>query len=82
MFHSADNLFWERVEDGGVRIVKLHAGSSLYPTIDPADVLFEVTIPWNSWCSIIASMSRSGEAHFNPETGKHKWHAALDFHNS
>lgn len=82
MFHTSDNLFWERVEDGGVRVVKLRAGASSYPTIDSADVLFEVTIPWNHWCSVIASMSRTGESHYNPETGKHKWHAAVDFHNS
>ena len=67
-FHYRDGWYFEQLEDGSVRIT--------YPGgwIDGGkrDVE-EFIIDTDSWCSIIASMSRSGET-------AEKWQEANRFH--
>lgn len=64
-FHVKDNWFFERLDDGGVRISapdSLGPGASQIVDLDP-----------NSWASIIAHVSHEGET-------SEKYFAALDFH--
>jgi len=86
MFHQTDNLFFTRTPNGDVRLLKLKRAPKEFPSVDtifPAhEVVLDVTIPLNHWCSIIATVTRTGEGHYNVETGQHKWYAAVDFHNS
>jgi len=55
MFHLTDGLFFERLLEGKVRILKRASGSA------DAPVVFDLTVDSNSWASIIASMSYYGE---------------------
>lgn len=86
MFHQADRLFIGRFPNGDVRLLKLVSNPKEYPAVDtifPAhEVVLDVTIPSGHWCSMIASVSRTGEGHFDEKLGKHKWYVATDFHNS
>lgn len=76
MFHWCENMFFGRKQDGSVRILKF--GSSMNATEWPKaeghypDAIFDVTIDQHSWCSIISSVSKRGEASL--------WEQAKDFH--
>lgn len=54
-FHSKQDLYFERDDDGNVVIRKVHRNR----------VLFEVTLDTNTWGSAVASVSARGE---NAET--------------
>jgi len=78
MFHSEDNLFFGRLQDGSVRILKFDSNVALesYPKVEDSypNALFDVTIKPNHWASIIASVSFMGEEHY-------RYYKAMEFHN-
>lgn len=55
MFHAKNGLYFERTPDGGVRILKTRNG---HPD---SDVVLDMILDADAWCSIIASVSRDGE---------------------
>lgn len=57
MFHSKNGLFFERLKDGMVRIVKTTDGRE--PGTD--NVVMDEVLDKSSFASVIASMSMSGE---------------------
>ena len=85
MFHQVDNLFFQRMENGDVRVLKLRSAPATFPEpteIFPAhEVQLDVVIPNSHWCSIIATVSKTGEAFYNPVTKQHRFYDAQDFHN-
>lgn len=68
MFHLRDGFFFERVADGGVRIVYTRPGKRFR-----GSVTAETTVPENEWASVLAFVSAPGE---NIET----WQTARRFH--
>lgn len=67
MFHSHYNLYFGRLPDGGVRILKLYTSPIRgdFPVVDQpyydANVQLDITIPPGEWASIIAAVSKRGE---------------------
>lgn len=65
MFHIADNLFFGRLADGSVRVLKFKAPPKIWPQADryyePATLILDQTIPAPSWGSVVASVSLGGE---------------------
>ena len=65
MFHQGDNLFFGRLLNGDVRMLKLKHTPERWPEaslVYPASaVVFDHTIPQGHWCSIVASVSNLGE---------------------
>lgn len=57
MFHTRNGLFFERLLNGMVRVVKTNDGKEPGTT----NVLFDDTMDKNTFASVIASMSISGE---------------------
>ena len=80
MFHWRDNLWFERLEYGSVRIIKLtnvprsDRKSKGEPQYRKEDIIFECEISPLGWASIIASVSAYGEA----DDG---WRRAVQFHD-
>lgn len=72
MFHVQDGLYFGRLPNGDVRIVK--TGDNIDPGFHAQKIL-DVIIPGNIWASVIASMSAGGEEN-------ERWYPAVDFHNS
>ena len=54
-FHYKDGLFFSRLEDNSVKIVKHEIGRR------DSKIVFEMIIDDSSWASIISSMSNHGE---------------------
>jgi hypothetical protein len=69
MFHLRDGLYFERLEDGGVRIVKTATGQ-----FGDAKNVFEIEVSAGEWASVVAAVSPKGET---SET----YHSALNFQN-
>lgn len=67
MFHSSEGLYFEKLPDGGVRILK-RSGSR-----EDSPVIFDHVLDANQWASAIATMSHYGE-----ENGG--FYRALNFH--
>lgn len=69
MFHVADNLYFQRLEDGSVRVVQYppdaravgidKTGAVAFP--DGVTPIFEATIAPAAWASVVASVSKGGE---------------------
>lgn len=79
MFHQADNLFFGRLPDGSVRILKFSKSPQTPPLADaprpdPTDAILDLIIPNDHWCSIIGSVSKAGET-------SGRFHLAQRFHN-
>ena len=55
MFHVKDGLFFERIEDGSVRIVQRKDAK------DESPIVFETVIEKDPWASVIATVSKLGE---------------------
>lgn len=53
-FHALEGFFFERLEDGAVRI-------SCWSTPNGSDRVGLVDIPADTWCSAVASVSAEGE---------------------
>lgn len=67
MFHVKEGLFFERLPDNQVRVLKREKGT------DDAPVVFDITLDADSWASVIASMSYYGEEDYG-------YYRALNFH--
>jgi hypothetical protein len=69
MYHESNGLFFDRLQNGSVRIIKTTDGK------DPneGNILFQQDIPENTWASAVCSVSRLGET-------VERWNAARDFH--
>jgi hypothetical protein len=67
MFHVSDGLFFERLEDGKVRIRKTTDGR------DGSPVVFEQVIDAGSWSSVVLSMSAFDER-------PNDWHVFMEYH--
>jgi len=55
MFHTKNGLYFNRNDDGSVTIIKN------YNAIPDSRKIFEEIIDADTWASVIASMSKSGE---------------------
>ena len=55
MFHVEDGLFFERLDDGAVRIQKREG-----PLVGDK-VLMDVIVSVDSWCSVVAHMGAKGD---------------------
>lgn len=55
MFHARDGQFFERQDDGSVRILSRETGHG------GAAILKDVTLGPSEWASVVASMSLEGE---------------------
>lgn len=55
MFHSQNGLYFERLKDGSVRIIKRK------DAMQDAEIIADETLDANCWASIIATMSYYGE---------------------
>ena len=73
MFHAHDGWFFERMEDGSVRIIKRTEAEEDSPII--AEGIFEANEKANHWASIVASMSKGDEV-------DGRFYAAKRFHES
>lgn len=71
MYHAENSLYFERLHDGSVRIVKTDGRA---PDAVGAKVLWEQTLPPNLWASAVLSMSKFGER-------PNDFHAFLDHHH-
>lgn len=82
-FHTQKNLFFERLEGGGVRVTKYPDDTTWaygdVPTIggggSGVGPVFVQELDAGTWCSVIASMSAGGEA-------DSRFFAAQKFHES
>lgn len=76
MFHLSDNLFFGRLPDGKVRVVKFAAPPKDWPQADGVfpDAVLDQEIDDGGWGSVVASMSAKGE-------GDGRWYKAMDFHH-
>lgn len=77
MFYFRDNLFFGRLPNGDVRIVKFSSPPPDFPQVEQDfrdwDItLLDVTVDALSWCSVISSMSKAGESE--------NWDRAKEFH--
>jgi hypothetical protein len=61
MFHAQNGLFFERKEDGSVRVIKTYDGRD----IRPDNVVLDETLSQASFASVAASMSKTGETSEN-----------------
>lgn len=63
MFHYSDNLFFGRMSNGSVRILKFKGKPPEWPLAEGLyeDAILDVIVDQHSWCSIIASVSSFGE---------------------
>jgi hypothetical protein len=76
-FHTQKNLFFERLEGGGVRVTKYPDDTNWLAGDDaPSHApLFVQELDASPWCSVIASMSAGGEQDL-------RFYAAEQFHKS
>jgi hypothetical protein len=76
MHHSSDNLFFGRLSNGDVRILKFPNNPAEWPRVNGVypNALFDVTINDGHWGSIVANASAKGEV-------DGRWYKAMDFHH-
>ena len=55
MFHVRDGVFFKQLDNGDVRLIVKESGH------DNANVVKDIIIDIDSWCSVIATMSFYGE---------------------
>lgn len=67
MFHAKEGWFFERVDNGDVRIMLIPAGFGGQPQQ-------KVQLSSDTWASIVATVSAKGET-------SESWRAAKDFHD-
>lgn len=77
MFHVDNFLFFGRLPNGDVRILKFKHRPADYPDAEriysPTDVEFDTTVPVGSWPSVVAGVSKHGE-------GDGRFYTAQAFH--
>jgi hypothetical protein len=69
-YHQADGLFFQRGEDGRVRVIKTKDGKE--PAADGSNVVVDQTMSLEVFASVASTMSASGET-------SEKWLAAVAF---
>lgn len=82
MFHYRDNLFFGRMSNGAVRMLKFASPPREFPQADRGymteagddGVVLDAVIDSNSWGSVVASVSAGGE-----ENGR--YYEIMDFHH-
>lgn len=76
-FHTQKNLFFERLDNGGVRVTKYPDDTHWLAGDDrPSNPpLFVQELDADTWCSVIASMSAGNELDL-------RFFAAREFHQS
>ena len=67
MFHVSDGLYFERLDDGSVRVSKQDSKNG--------EVIFTNTMDADSWASVVSSMSKGGEI-------DNRFYSAREFHQS
>lgn len=72
MFHQRDGLYFDRLPNGDVHILKTVDGRA---RSSDAPKLFEQVIPAGEWESVIATVSAGGES-------DSRWYLAKAFHAS
>lgn len=62
MFHANNNLYFKRLEDGSVSVVKA-VPALFYPACDKncLVIMEQWTIPASEWASVVAAVSSVGE---------------------
>jgi hypothetical protein len=70
MYHLMNNLYFGRLADGKVRLLKLATTPDAFPAVDALDVVIDD----GHWGSVVAAVSKGGE-----ENGR--WYQAMDFHH-
>lgn len=73
MFHAFDGLYFERLPDGSVRIVKTDGKHQ--PGQCAASEVVDMVLTSDTWASIISSVSAGGEEDY-------RWYLAKAFHES
>ncbi len=73
MFHVTDGLFFERLPDGQVRIMKTIEKEVGSAKGGSPVVTLDMTLDANTWASVIASMSYYGEEDYG-------FYRAMNFH--
>lgn len=80
MFHVSDNLFFGRLPDGRVRLIKFKHPQAKWPSVadpemrSPLPGELDLTLSDHQWSSIVAAVSAQGE-------NGDRFYAALAFHN-
>lgn len=75
MFHVDDGLCFERIKDGGVRVVKYESGDGCSHGDPDTPMVFGQVIDADGWASIVSSMSKGGEI-------DNRFYSAKAFHES
>ncbi len=57
MFHSKNGLFFERLQDGSVHIVRTYDARD----VRPDNVVLDITLTASEWASVVASVMSRGE---------------------
>lgn len=70
MFHSKNGLFFERLQDGSVHVLRTYDARD----VRPDNVVLDIALSASEWASVVASMMARGE------TGD-TYRLALDAHN-
>lgn len=76
MFHVTDNLYFGRMPNGDVRILKFKEPPKDWPLVygDYEGLETDLTVKSNHWASVVASVSVRGESNG-------RYYEASDFHN-
>lgn len=64
MFHVSDNLFFGRTKEDRVRVIKMPKNHEGFPDVNATsypEAEFALSIDPDSWSSIVAAMTKSGE---------------------
>lgn len=71
MFHSKNGLFFERLQDGSVHIIRTYDARD----VRPDNVVLDIILPENEWASVVCSVSADGE-------NSARWMLARRFHGT
>ena len=68
MFHYKDGLYFDRMENGDVHLIKREDAHPL------SKIILDTVISVDGWASIVSSVSKLGEDHY-------RYYIAKSFHN-
>ncbi len=79
MFHTSDNLYFGRLPNGSVRVIKFRSRPQEWPQAthyyNPLSLHFDFTVSDTTWASVVAEVSLRGEI-------DGRYYRALAFHNN
>jgi hypothetical protein len=58
MFHSKNGLFFDRNQDGSVKIV---VTKGKFPLDAPDEILYQQSLDADTWASVVSTVSKEGE---------------------